>query len=124
MKAYRSLISFGDGKPITAVIHAKNGMEAQDIGFASYPGARCVRILGVKEDEEIIYPQKPEPPPTVKPVDVPTALRDDKGILNREELMLKAVQLRTDGLSFTQIANALDVGKTTVRRWLSNLQVH
>lgn len=124
MKAYRSLISFGDGKPVTAVIHAKNGMEAQDIGFTSYPGARSVRILGVNEEEEIIYPENPKPPTEVKPTNTLTALRDDNGILNREELMLKAVQLRGEGLSFTQIANALDVGKTTVRRWLSNLQVH
>lgn len=56
MKVYKAVVSFGDGKPLETTIEAKNGIEAQDAGFRTHPGARQIRIVGVISED------KPEVP--------------------------------------------------------------
>ena len=52
MKTYNAVISFGDGRPFKATIKAKNGQNAQDVGFKAYPGARQIRIVGVAFEDQ------------------------------------------------------------------------
>jgi hypothetical protein len=52
MKTYNAVISFGDGCPFETTIEARNGQEAQDVGFRDHPGARQVRIVGVAFEDQ------------------------------------------------------------------------
>jgi hypothetical protein len=56
MKTYKVIVAFGDGNPLETTIKAKNGIDAQDVGFRSHPGARQIRILSVVSED---LPQVP-----------------------------------------------------------------
>lgn len=51
MKIYKATVSFGDGKPLETTIKARNGLDAQDVGLRSHPGARLIHITGVIAEE-------------------------------------------------------------------------
>jgi len=133
MKTYKIIVSFGDGKPLEATIDAKNGIDAQDVGFRTHPGARQIRIVGVIAEElpppppEVEHPlfSEPyflEPTPKREPIQLTTSRKGPK-LIKRESLVEKAIELREGGWSYLAIARELDVGKTTVRQWLWDARV-
>ena len=74
LKTYQILVSFGDGKPVESTIEARDGILAQDLAFAKYPGARSIRILGVLSVRDLSpkrqFSFKPRPP-VVVPAEIP-----------------------------------------------------
>jgi hypothetical protein len=127
MKTYKVIVSFGDGKPLETTIEAKNGLDAQDVGFRSHLGARQIRILGViSEDQpqvpvqELLYshPLFGDPVPAR-----PKSRTCFRSHAYRDNLVEEAIKLRNKGLSFTRIASQLEVGKTTVRKWMFDAKV-
>lgn len=133
MKTYNVIVSFGDGKPLETTIEAKNGIDAQDVGFRAHPGARQIRIVGVIAEElpppppEVEHPlfSEPyflEPEPKPKPIQLTTSRRGPK-LVKRESMIEEAIKLRKGGWSYLAIARELDVGKTTVRKWMWDARV-
>jgi len=127
MKTYKAIVSFGDGKPFETTIEAKNGLDAQDVGFRSHPGARQIRIVGVISEDQ---PQVPiqelmySHPLFGDPVPVQTKSRTCfRSHAYRDNLVEEAIKLRNRGLSFSRIASQLEVGKTTVRKWMFDARV-
>jgi hypothetical protein len=108
-KNYRICVSFGDGKPVTTEITAKNGHEAITLAHSLHPGSRNVHLIGTTEvSVEQIHPffaesvnSKPEPIDYMK-----------------DRQISLCVQMRSEGKTHAEIAGFLDVGKTTVGRWL------
>lgn len=118
MKSYRALISYGNGKPIRTIIKAVSGPAAQDAGFKKYPGARAVYITAaIASSTAALAPVKEVP---VKPIPAPHPLFGN----SKEDKILYALQLRREGLSYSKIADVLQVGKTTVRNWISDLSIY
>ena len=118
MKKYRLLVSFGDGIPKPLVVESACGRDAVDAALALCPGSRGARLLGLAVEEEMIC-DSGVLRATESDQSTPIAVKDSKGIVNKDELLKKAKAMRTAGQSYSCIASALDVGKTTVRRWLA-----
>jgi len=123
-KTYSILIQFGDGNPISSTIRAKDGCHAQDQALALYPGARSVRITGVVQTH---YPpvlkkkavvKRPEPAPLFTDVTHQEVERIVRTV--HEEQLFQCQQLRAKGVSYRGIAKQLQIGPTTVRRWLKS----
>lgn len=128
MKTYKATVSFGDGKPVETTIKAKNGIEAQDVGFRSYPGARMIHITGVLsvdipqvplQDLMDSHPLFGDPLPVVRK----TTRTSFRTHAYKDNLIDKATQLRRDGISYARIAEQLGVGKSTIRGWLSSVDL-
>jgi len=74
LKTYNILVSFGDGKPVESTIEARDGILAQDLALAKFPGARSIRIQGVVSTRSIAPKTKPKkrwvarPEPKPEPV--------------------------------------------------------
>ena len=115
MNAYNLIVSFGDGRPKTATVTAKNGWEAHNMGFREFPGARTVRVVGSKtiEKEHPLFNNKP-------------AVTRSKSVerkpytpyQNKASLLNEATKLRQNGLSYEKIAKELGVSSTTIRKWI------
>ena len=128
MKTYKLVVSFGDGKPQEATVIAKCGADAHDKGFCSFPAARSVRVVGVcspgnmppLQQGDINQSQHPlfGHAATPMPCNTPRAVRVENVIQNKQELLDAAIVMRHNGILVTQIAKMLDVGETTLRRWL------
>lgn len=129
MKTYKVVVAFGDGKPLETTIEAKNGLEAQDVGFRNHPGARQIRIVGVIAEEKPELPLQQEVP--VHPLFgapeqeyiKPQSKTNFGCHPHKDRLLEEAVKLRKLGLSYSKIASQLDVGKTTVRTWLAGAEL-
>lgn len=124
-KTYSILVQFGDGKPVSSKIRAKNGIDAQDKALAANPGARSIRITGVLD----IHPPKAPRIAKAKPKepDHPLFTDIDQETMNRylrsspQESKLEVChQLRKSGLTYKAIARQLGMGETTVRSWIQN----
>ena len=127
MKTYKAIVSFGDGKPFESAIEAKTGPDAQDAGFRSYPGARQIRIIGVISEDE---PQVPihqlmySHPLFGEPLPATTRSRTCfRSHAYRDNLVDEAIKLRNRGISYSKIASQLEVGKTTVRKWMFDAKI-
>lgn len=125
-KTYSILIQFGDGKPVTSKIRAKNGMEAQDKALALNPGARSIRITGVLE----VHRPTPKPPKTPKQTKLPTPVTHPlftdvpQETLNKyvyeatsEEKFAICEHMSNQGFSKRAIAKQLEIAESTIRRW-------
>jgi hypothetical protein len=125
MKTYNAIISFGDGRPFETTIEAKTGQEAQDAGFRAHPGARVVRIVSVFSEQLPPPPPKPAPHPFFSEVAVITSKPrgDARSGPGQRALIAKAITMRQHGMSHYKIAKDLDIGRTTLRRWLSDAKV-
>ena len=130
MKTYNLVVSFGDGRPQKASVIAKNGLDAQDKGFKAFPGARGVSVVGSVDNLGNAFPLTSIAAKTKEQHSLETAftinsLARQKVCLpgstftNKNELLAQAIELRKHGLSYKKIALQLDVGTTTVRRWLA-----
>jgi hypothetical protein len=95
-KNYRVCVSFGDGQPVTIEVTAKSGHEAISLAHSLHPGSRNVHLLGTTDVNE-------EPAPI-----------DDV----KDRQISLCAQMRSEGKTHAEIAGFLDVGKTTVGRWL------
>lgn len=122
-KTYSILIQFGDGNPVSSTIRAKDGCHAQDQALALYPGARSIRITGVVQ---VHYPPVPKKKAVAKkpePVSLFTDISPqevDRIVRNaHDEQLSQCQQLRAKGVSYRGIAKQLQIGSTTVRRWLN-----
>lgn len=129
MKTYKILVSFGDGKPKESTIRAKNGIEAQDLGFKEFPGARTIRVVSVLAIDlppislqQKAHPLFDEPPKVLTKVKAKKSSANGK-IDNKDELIYEALRLRGAGLSFERIASQLEVNKSTVRSWLDGMEL-
>ena len=118
MKCYRALISFGDGKPLKTILMAKSGAAAQDQGFKSYPGALTVYVYGA-----ITTQDGGETTPDMSALQQSPANHPLFGFQKQDKISL-AIQLRREGLSYSQIAEKVGAGKTTVRTWMTNMNVY
>ena len=111
-KNYRVCVSFGDGKPMTTEVVAKNGIEAIDTAKSLHPGARTVHVLGISDN----------PPPVEHPFfdDAPVAVvpDEDPSTYVKQRQIDICVQMRKEGKTHRAIAGYLGVGKTTVSNWL------
>lgn len=115
MKSYRALVSYGNGKPLSVVIKAANGAAAQDEGFKKYPGARAVYVsAAIPSSTAEVVAEKTVPIPEPHPL-----FGNSK-----QDKIIYALQLRRSGLSYSKIAEVLEVGKTTVRTWITSLEVY
>lgn len=122
-KTYSILIQFGDGNPVSSTVKAKDGCHAQDLALAANPGARSIRITGVLK----VHPSPPVIKKLVKKkVDSPQLFTDISAqevqtIVQQaqEEQLLECQRLRAQGISYRGIAKQLQIGSTTVRRWLN-----
>lgn len=129
MKTYKAIVAFGDGNPLETTIKAKNGLEAQDVGFRTHPGARQIRIVGViaEEKPELIIQQKvPVHPLFGAPEQeyIKPQFKTNFGTHpHKDRLLEEAIKLRKLGLSYSKIASQLGVGKTTVRTWLAGAEL-
>jgi hypothetical protein len=125
MKTFNAVISFGDGRPFETTIEAKNGQEAQDVGFKSHPGARVVRIVNVLSEQLPPPPPKPAPHQFFQEQAVITSKPrgDGRFTYARDAVIAKAIKLRKGGMSYLKIAAELDVSKTTVRKWMFEAKV-
>jgi hypothetical protein len=127
MKTYKVIVSFGDGKPLETTIDAKNGLDAQDVGFRSHPGARQIRIVSVISEsapqvplQQLLYSH----PLFTDEVPVLTRSRTNfRSHVYRDTLIEQAIKMRKGGLSYSKIATDLSVGKTTVRKWMFDAKV-
>ena len=122
-KTYSVLLQFGDGNPVTSKVRAKNGIEAQDKAFLTYPCARSVHITGVLEIHRPPIPvRKPALPkePSLFTDITPAEVRDYVSRSPAAERLTACQQLRSQGLSYRTIAKQLGMGETTVRTWLKN----
>lgn len=118
MKSYRALISYGNGKPLSVVIKAANGAAAQDLGFKQYPGARAVYVsAAIPSTTDEVVEEKEE---NTVPIPEPHPLFGN----SKQDKIIYALQLRRSGLSYSKIAEVLEVGKTTVRTWITSLEVY
>ena len=112
-KIYRLRIACGDGNPIETDITAKTGIEAQDKARSMHPGARLVHVLGSSLHEKIkhdnIYQQVFDFEPEEE-VETP--------LIDRDEQIKTCLTMRSSGHSHAAIAGFLNVGKSTVGRWL------
>jgi hypothetical protein len=108
-KNYRVCVSFGDGQPVTTEVTAKSGHEAISLAHSLHPGSRNVHLLGTTDVRvEQIHPLFVE---TVS--EEPAPIDDVK-----DQQISLCVQMRSEGKTHAEIAGFLDVGKTTVGRWL------
>lgn len=128
-KTYSILIQFGDGKPVASSIRAKNGCDAQDKALVANPGARSIRITGVLKE----HPSPPrrtmirkEQKPVVHPLftDVTTDEVDKIVRTAKDQLLQQCQELSLRGLSHRAIARQLNIGHSTVQRWLSFTRSH
>jgi DNA invertase Pin-like site-specific DNA recombinase len=118
MKFYRALICFGDGKPFKTIIMAKNGADAQDQGFRSHPGALTVHVYSAISTQE-----GGDSTPEMGRASQSLAKHPLSGFDKQDKISL-AIQLRKEGLSYSQIAEKVGAGKTTVRTWMANMKVY
>ena len=109
-KSYKVRIAFGDGKPVNDVITAKTGLEASDLAKDKHPGARAVHILGLAED------QLADTHPFFSTSAVTVNTNQDAE--DAERKLRWCLELRSQGNTHSQIAGILDIGKTTVGRWI------
>lgn len=115
IKTFRVRVCRGDGKPVEAEIEARDGLAAQDLARAKFPGARLVHILGyAAEPRPIIDPRpkvrhKPVPPPVAMPME------EDP---NTPEEVRECLRLHQKGVGRFAIASQLGVDKPTVDSWL------
>jgi len=122
-KTYSILIQFGDGNPVSSTIRAKDGCDAQDRALALHPGARSIRITGVIEVhpspviKRKVVKKEPRPHPLFTDVSVEQVENIVRTV--QEEQLLQCQQLRARGISYRGIAKQLQIGQTTVRRWLT-----
>jgi hypothetical protein len=124
MNTYKTLVSFGDGRPFETTIEAKNGQEAYDAGFRAHPGARVIRILGVLSVQLPPAP-KTAPNPSIEKKSVTASCRRGGSCFPfaKKKVIEKAIELRKAGMSYLNISLELGVGKTTVRKWMLNAKV-
>ena len=124
-KTYSILIQYGDGKPVTSKIKARDGADAQDKAFREHPGARSIRITGVLE----VHLPKPVqlPKSKLKEEQHPLFTDVDEAVINgyikqspQDTKLQICHQLRKEGLTYKAIAKQLDMGETTVRTWIRN----
>jgi hypothetical protein len=123
LKTYKIIVSFGDGCPVHSTVEAKNGPLAQDLALAAHPGARSIRIVGiesVREEPKVqlqvvsVPEEKPHPLFTdITSEQVSTYVDADK-----KQKVQECLKLRSQGKSYKDIANILNVGKTTVGSWV------
>jgi DNA-binding NarL/FixJ family response regulator len=126
MNKYRITVSFGDGNPKNTTIKAKNGWAAQQEAIKLYPSARNVHVLG------LVSSRKPDQKQNNRShlifgcdlIDTPenkrtliTCTGPYSEIRARED---KAKKMLGDGHSRVEIAKALGVSHTTVRRYLKS----
>jgi hypothetical protein len=108
-KNYRVCVSFGDGQPVTIEVTAKSGHEAISLAHSLHPGSRNVHLLGTTDVRvEQIHPL------FVETVNEESAPIDDV----KDRQISLCAQMRSEGKTHAEIAGFLDVGKTTVGRWL------
>lgn len=129
---YKVRICFGDGKPLETDIKAKSGIKALDEANKTYPGARNVHVLSVKQDKPKQQPKieltsvKPAAPvvdESIHPLFTDVTYDDVKRYINRDKLhrmklIQSAIELKKKGLTHRRIAASLGVGLTTVGTWL------
>lgn len=115
-KNYKVRAAMGDGRPIDAIVTAKNGTEAHDLAKKLHPAARSIYILGLADEQ-------PEPEPEPMPV-ASSGVRNVPGHpffeeeTEQERKIRWCVELRKQNKSHRAIADVIGVGATTVRRWL------
>lgn len=124
-KTYSILIQYGDGKPVTSQIRARDGVDAQDKALIAHPGARSIRITGVLAVHLPKPVQLPKPKPRAQQhpffTDVDEAVISSYIKESPQENKLQIChQLRREGLTYKAIAKQLDMGETTVRNWIRN----
>lgn len=130
MKTYNIVVSFGDGRPKKTTIKAKNGLDAQDQGFKKYPGARSVSIVGsADKSSKVTVDQVQQMTAAPHPLfgfsvgmsleTAPKVCIPGGTFVNKNPLLQQAFELRQKGLSYKKIGLQLEVGATTVRRWLT-----
>ncbi len=134
-KTYKIIISFGDGKPVESTIEARNGILAQDLALAAHPGARSIRVVGVVSERfekpvVKIQPQRPnlivqpKEEEQLHPLFTDTSFCKVKRLEEdgRRQQMEECFNLHRSGLSHKTIAGQLGIGKTTVGRWIKEVQ--
>jgi len=127
MKLFRVIASYGDGNPKKTVIKARNGLEAHDLAFKVYGGARSITILGLGSSQEpvpdlnegshLIFGCELTPQPKKKKKRNCSPRSGDAARLSRMEL---AFQMRTDGYTQNRIAEELGMSRGAVRRMLTS----
>ena len=110
---YRVCVAFGDGKPLSTEISAKNGIEAIDKAKSLHPGARTVHVLGLSDNpaSDVEHPLFDAPTP------VPVGAPESASYVKQRQIEI-CLKLRAEGKSHKAIAGLLGVGKTTVGSWL------
>lgn len=124
MKTYKVVVAFGDGKPLETTITAKNCQDVQDVGFRSHPGARSIRLVSMLSEE--LPPVKQKPPHVFfseEAVITSKPRGDARSTPARTAIVERAIKMRKGGMSYSKIADDLDVGKTTVRKWMFDAKV-
>jgi hypothetical protein len=123
LKTYKIIVSFGDGRPVQSTVEAKNGQLAQDLAFAAHPGARSIRIVGiesVREEPKVRRQFVTAPEEKPHPLFTDLTIREVGNYIDadREQKVDECIRLRREGKSYKDIANILNVGKTTVGSWV------
>jgi DNA-binding NarL/FixJ family response regulator len=117
MAVYEVCIAFGDGKPIKRDIEAETGLQAVTAAFNQFPGSRAVHLLKSKGSPDTQACSSGEQASLYAPSTL-------VGCSIREQLLSKAVNLRSKGWSYSAIAKQLGMGKTTVRTWLTKANIY
>lgn len=110
---YKVCVSFGDGKPVSTVVTARNGIEAIDKAKSLHPGSRNVHILGLSDEQQsaVSHPFFDAPP-------VYQEQKEDPASYIKERQVQICLKMRAEGKTHKAIAGYLGVGKTTVGSWL------
>ena len=109
-KTYKVRIAFGDARPVEDAITAKNGFDACNLAKNKHPGARVVHILGLAEDQ-----LENDHPFFSASTDAVIGHREED---EAERKLRWCLELRSQGNTHNQIAGILNIGKTTVGRWI------
>lgn len=126
MNEYRVIVSFGDGNPKNTIIKAKSGYAAQEEAAKLNPAARSIHVLGFATQQKeqcnqnnhshLIFGCELTNTPA-KQLTCITFTGPHSEVRARED---KAKMMYGDGHTRTEIAKALGVSLTTIRRYLKS----